>query len=108
MTENTPIVENNRGLFQKGRQKTGGRKKGTPNKKTRAFLEELGEFRTVKEMVNLFYKTKDESIKYNILKEFLKYEYPQRKAVEMCATLEAEETTQEAFLNYLKALGKGQ
>ena len=95
-----------RGGSKKG-ERRGGRQKGTPNKKTLNFIDELGNFKPVKELLNLYAKTKDENLKFLILKETLKYIYPQRKAVEMSATIETEETTQEAFLNYLKALGKG-
>lgn len=68
--------------FKKGDKKpeNSGRKKGTPNKRT-IFVEELGEFRTVKNLIELFNRTKDDSLKFAICKEFLKYEYPQKKAV---------------------------
>ena len=36
-------VQGNRGQFQKGRSKTGGRRRGTPNKATRAAKEFLAE-----------------------------------------------------------------
>ena len=36
-------VQANRGQFQKGRSKTGGRRRGTPNKATRAAKEFLAE-----------------------------------------------------------------
>jgi hypothetical protein len=108
MAEKTAKVERSSGgKFKKGTSKppNSGRKKGTPNKKTRQFLEELGDFSTVKEMIKLFLATEDDGIKFSILKEFLKYEYPQRKAVEMNATFDTTETTQEAFLKHLKELG---
>lgn len=82
MAENSK-VEKNSGVFKSGRTKTGGRQKGTPNKRTREFLEELGQFSTVKEMISLYYRTEKEDIQLQILKEFLKYEFPQRKAVEV-------------------------
>ena len=69
--------------FQKGRVKTGGRKKGTPNKKSAEFKIVIGDFDTVKELIELFYKTDKEELKVAICKEFLKYEYPQRKAVDV-------------------------
>ena len=73
---------------EKTRKKTGGRKKGTPNKKTQEFIEQLGDFKTVEEMKILYSTTKKEDIKFAICKEFLKYEFPQRKAVEMTGDIE--------------------
>lgn len=73
---------------EKSRKKTGGRKKGTPNKKTQEFIEQLGDFKTVEEMKNLYYITDKQDIKFAICKEFLKYEFPQRKAVDMSANVE--------------------
>lgn len=64
-------------------KKTGGRKKGTPNKKTCDFIIAKGNFATIEEMINLYHSTEKEEIKFAICKEFLKYEFPQRKAVEM-------------------------
>lgn len=74
--------------FKKGHKKlaNSGRKKGTPNKKTLNFKEKLGNFDTVEELKNLFLSTEDENLKYSICKEFLKYEYPQRKAVDIETT----------------------
>lgn len=92
--------------FQKGSKKIGGRAKGTPNKKTLNFIDELGNFKPVQELLNLFATTEDDILKFSILKEILKYVYPQRKAVEMTAMVESTETTQEAFLKHLKELGK--
>ena len=80
--ENSTNVEKNSGKFKKGHKKTGGRKKGTPNKKTAQFKENLGDFNTVKEMVNIFKTTDEDGVKVAICKEFLKYEYPQRKAID--------------------------
>lgn len=73
---------------KKGGAKTGGRAKGTPNRKTVEFLEALGDFDTVQEAKKLYDTTEDEGIKYNILKEFMKYEFPQRKAVEIANEIE--------------------
>ena len=100
-------VEKNshRGGSKKG-ERRGGRQKGTPNKKTLNFIDELGNFKPVQELLNLFAYTTDENLKFAIIKEILKYVYPQRKAVEMTAMIESTETTQEAFLNHLKELGK--
>lgn len=71
-----------RGGSKKG-ERRGGRQKGTPNKKTLEFLEALGDFDPVNAMKELFYSTEDVGIKFGILKEMLKYIYPQRKAVEV-------------------------
>lgn len=81
-------VEKNRGEFKKGRSKTGGRTKGTPNKKTAQFKEMLGNFDTVAELKFLFETCEDDDLKFAICKEFLKYEYPQRKAIELAETIE--------------------
>lgn len=99
-------VEKNshRGGSKKG-ERRGGRQKGTPNKKTLNFIDELGNFKPVQELLNLFAYTQDDNLKFAIIKEILKYVYPQRKAVEMTAMIESTETTQEAFLNHLKELG---
>ena len=67
----------------KKKTKTGGRKKGTPNKKTIEFIEALKGFDPVVELTKLYKNTKDDGIKLGVLKEMLKYIYPQRKAVEM-------------------------
>lgn len=84
--QNSSNVEKNSGQFKKGHKKTGGRKKGTPNKKTAQFKDKLGKFDTVAELINLFKTTDDDSLKVTICKEFLKYEYPQRKAVDIETT----------------------
>lgn len=71
--------------FTKGQAKlaNSGRKKGTPNKKTLLFVDELGEFRTVKELIKIFYLTDKDELKAQICFTFLKYQYPQRKAIEV-------------------------
>ena len=81
-------VEKNRGEFKKGREKTGGRQKGTPNKQTAEFLDALGDFPTVENMKTLYNTTEDDNLKFMILKELAKYQYPQRKAVEMTADVD--------------------
>lgn len=80
---NTSKVEKNRGQFQKGKEKTGGRKKGVPNKKTAELQEILGEFNPAEKLMELYNKptTKDD-LKVLICKELMKYIYPQRKAVD--------------------------
>lgn len=81
------VTKNNGGKFQPGqkRPENAGRKAGTPNKKTinlEAKLEEKG-LDVATEMIHLFNECQDPSLKYNILKELMKYVYPQRKAVDM-------------------------
>ncbi len=71
-----------RGGSNKG-ERRGGRQKGTPNKKTLELKEILGDFDPAEKMAELFETTKKEDIKFGILKELMKYIYPQRKAVEM-------------------------
>lgn len=71
-----------RGGSKKG-ERRGGRQKGTPNKKTLEFVEALGDFNPVSEMIKLFHFSEKEDIKVIILKEMLKYIYPQRKAVDI-------------------------
>ena len=83
MTNKITKVAKNSGQFEKGHGKIGGRKKGTPNKKTLIFINELSGFKTIDELITLYESTHDEHIKFAILKEFLKYQYPQRKAIEM-------------------------
>lgn len=68
---------------EKNRKKTGGRQKGTPNKKTVEFINALGSFDPVKRLVELCSRTEDEALEAKICLELLKYIYPQRKAVEV-------------------------
>ena len=78
------VGKNNGGKFVKGepRPAKAGRKKGTPNKKTLIFLDDLGDFQPLPELIKLYENTYDDNIKFSILKELLKYMYPQRKAME--------------------------
>lgn len=80
---NTSKVEKSRGQFQKGKEKTGGRQKGTPNKRTAELQEILGNFNPAEKLMELYNKptTKDD-LKAMICKELMKYVYPQRKAVD--------------------------
>ena len=80
---NTSKIEGNRGQFQKGKEKTGGRQKGTPNKKTKELIEILGSFNPAEKLIEIYNKTKDMELRANICKDLMKYVYPQRKAVEM-------------------------
>lgn len=86
MEENTTkVVRSSGGKFAKGtgRPAGSGRKKGTPNRKTEEFKRLLGDFNTVVELKELYYSTDKDDIKLAICKEFLKYEFPQRKAVDV-------------------------
>lgn len=101
-------VENTRNKCgrKKGTKKTGGRKKGTPNKKTLNFLNDLGDFKPVEELLTIYYSTEKDDLKFSIIKEILKYVYPQRKAVDISVSEDTIETTQTAFLKHLKDLGR--
>lgn len=70
---------------KKGSPKTGGRQKGTPNKKTLEFSEALGSFDPVGALVEIYNQCGDWGIKLGAVKEMLKYIYPQRKPVEASA-----------------------
>jgi len=89
MIECTSKVEKSSGKFEKGHSKTGGRQKGTPNKKTAEFIEALGCFNPVEELKKLFNNTDDNTLKAKICLELMRYIYPQRKAID----LETTETT---------------
>ena len=68
-------------------ERRGGRGKGTPNKRTADFMERLGAFDIVGEMLELYKQTNDEILKAQILKTLMEYAYPKRKAVEMAADM---------------------
>lgn len=89
-TNKTVKVSKNDGKFKKGQKRpaNAGRKKGTPNKRSINLdekLQELG-FDVVDEYICIYNSTEDEQLKANICKEFMKYCYPQRKAVEFDST----------------------
>lgn len=83
MTDKPSKVDKNRGQFQKGKQKTGGRQKGTPNKRTAEIVERLEKEDIVGSLLNIAKTTQDENIKVTVYKELMKYAYPQRKAVDI-------------------------
>ena len=62
--------------------KTGGRKKGTPNKRTADIVERLKGVDIVGELLEIARTTEKEDTKVTVYKELMKYVYPQRKAVE--------------------------
>lgn len=76
-------VEKNSGKFQKGHTKTGGRKKGTPNKKTLDIMERLKGVDLVGEMLEIAKSAEKDELKVAVYKELMKYVYPQRKAVDI-------------------------
>ena len=73
-------------VFKKGDKKpiNSGRKKGTPNERTKALQDILGSFNPAEKLMELYQKptTKDD-LKVLICKELMKYIYPQRKAVDV-------------------------
>jgi len=69
----------------KGTPKTGGRKAGTPNKRTfdaTALAERLG-YDPLEAMIELARTTRDEGIKVACHRECAKYVYPQRRQTEL-------------------------
>ena len=77
-------MSNINGQFQKGRTKTGGRAKGTPNKKTTELIELLGDYNPIIRLIEI---AKDENtsldmqVKINL--DLLPYIYPKRKSIDM-------------------------
>ena len=84
--------------FEKGKPKTGGRKKGTPNKKTQILTEILEEkgfcvvtnkLRIYKKALNNFKNDRsDFRFKYleiadSVPKDLMQYVYPKRKSIEV-------------------------
>lgn len=81
------------GKFKVGEKRpaNAGRKKGTPNKKTKELIEILGAFNPAEKLVEIFNETDDKDLKASIAKELMKYVYPQRKAVEMTGDVQLPE-----------------
>lgn len=77
-------------VFKKGDKKpvNGGRKKGTPNKKTKELMEILGSFNPAEKLMEIYNSTRDAELKASICKDLMKYVYPQRKAVEIANDVE--------------------
>lgn len=84
------VAKNSGGKFVAGMPKpeNSGRKKGTPNKKTKELQEILGSFNPAEKLMEIYNSTEDEQLKASICKDLLKYVYPQRKAVEMTADVD--------------------
>ena len=84
-TVNAVIGRKNNGQFQKGmkRPDNAGRKKGTPNKKTRELLELLGDYNPAESLLEMLKNDRvpiDLKIKINL--DLMSYLYPKRKSVE--------------------------
>lgn len=70
--------------FEKGREKTGGRQKGTPNKRTDvlAICEAKG-LDVFASMVEIAKSEPDVGIRFSVLKELAQYIAPKRRQVEV-------------------------
>lgn len=75
-------MENNT-KFIKEHRKIGGRRKGTPNKKTSEIIERLKDEDIVGSLLEIANTTEKEEVKLRVYIELMKYIYPQRKAIEM-------------------------
>ncbi len=65
-------------------QKTGGRKKGTPNKKTMDLIERMGDYNPLEALLNIAQDDDtptDIKVKINI--DLMGYIYPKRKSIEV-------------------------
>lgn len=85
---NTTKVEKSSGQFEKGHEKIGGRKKGTPNKRTVEITERLKDEDILGSLIEIAKTTDEESIKVKIYLDLLRYCYPQRKAIEFTQDIE--------------------
>ena len=74
--------------FQKGKPKTGGRTKGTPNKATPLFAvcEEV-ELDVFKEMVLIAKRQSDDVIQFGMLRDIAPYLHARKKAIEVDANI---------------------
>ena len=82
---NTVKGRKNNGQFQKGmkRPENAGRKKGTPNKKTKELMELLGDYNPAESLLEILKSDRvpiDLKIKINL--DLMGYLYPKRKSVE--------------------------
>ena len=65
-------------------QKTGGRKTGTPNKKTKDLLELMGDYNPFTSLLNIAQdKTTPLDMQVKINLDLMSYIYPKRKAVQI-------------------------
>lgn len=97
----------------KGSPKTpgSGRKKGTPNKRTKNLIELIeSKYPDFDPIISLIEISQDIEtpldIKVNCLKEIAKYIHPQRKAVEIATNPDDEISTKVIFLQHLKDMDK--
>ena len=78
-------------MFQKGRKKTGGRKKGTKNKRT-LLVEEIVQEKGLCLVTRLLELAEDNktpiNIKAGVFRDLLEYIYPKKKAVELSGEVE--------------------
>lgn len=69
--------------MDKDGNKTGGRKKGTPNKKTKELLELMGDYSPLEALLKIAQDTKtplDIKVKVNL--DLMGYLYPKRKSID--------------------------
>ena len=69
--------------MDKDGNKTGGRQKGTPNKKTRELIELLGDYNPAESLLEILKSDRvpiDLKIKINL--DLMSYVYPKRKSIE--------------------------
>jgi lipopolysaccharide export LptBFGC system permease protein LptF len=92
---------------EKSGRRRGGRAKGVKNKDTRDLFEICDKHGiNVFEGLILFCRDPDKHISFNAHKEAAKYLYPQRKAVEMNATVTNAEEKKAKVQNLLSELDK--
>ena len=101
------------GRFAVGSSKpqNSGRKKGTPNKRTKNLIEliesKYPKFDPVISLIEIAIDNETPlDLKVNCLKEIAKYIHPQRKAVEVSTNPNDEISTKVIFLQHLKDLGQ--
>lgn len=107
--EQTIVAKSSKGS-KKG-ERRGGREKGTPNKRTQELIDLINaKYPNFDPILSLIDISLDNNtpldIKVNCLKEVAKYIHPQRKAVEVSASNQADASTQIIFLQHLRDLGK--
>lgn len=76
------------------RQKYGGRKKGTPNKRTLLVKERLDNLGLdpIEEMAKLYYEVRETDLRLAcaLLKELAQYFYPKRRAIDVALETQQE------------------
>lgn len=99
--------------FKKGRKKTGGRTKGTPNKSTilgadlvKETLDNLGGFDFVKNCIEQLIANGDFKEAATLFMKLTEFAYPKLKAVDMTTTIqdEREELTPQEIEERLKQM----